>query len=889
MSSTPPLGRVNGGGGSAPSPQSTARGVKLLEDWENNVRLSEVQREAILAIQAACADLPFPEHLLATSAAPVRAESAFSTAGDSERDEGGPNGTLTRKSTILESMDPVETTQQFLSWFEGIEQNMEKGQEDIYRAYLDTVTVYRDTCDLIVQRMDETAVLFKDLNTNFTFVEERTRALQTACEKLLEEQNQLVLLEEEINRRLAYFNELENITRQLNAPGDACTRSTFIPMLGRLDECITFIERNPKYLDAELYGMRFRQCMTRSMTLVKMHVVGEFKHLSWEATQKPPKSDTSAATQLFLKFRTLATRVRPLIGELERRAPANREFLVLLKECFRSYIAVRKQVMLPLVKEAVTKEGNDVIRIIREGCAYLSQVCQDEVGLFRQFFDTGSEDLQNYLDSLNSMLYEAVRPLVIHLQSIDTLSEICQILYANLGGWEIELSRQDDDDEEENESVRNMQRRILADAQGRFVFRAEQFMREEVERFPSLKTSEIEALGNMRRAASQAAGLGSPTPAALATASALARSAEAPATLAVEEQETVADSTAAKPAEVSEGVVEGFQTAAVADGSESLPASGLEGPKRTPFGLGKMVYGGGEYYPTIQRTLYLLGKLYRAVTPPVFEDLAQEAVDMCRRIIVGISEKADPNQSKVDVQLFLMKNLLALREQIAAFDGYFVHNEQNLAFTGLTDILLTLVNPTTFISFGANIKVVESYADAKENLDAEVKRVCEEYIADATKAVVEPLSSFMLKASAFRLRGPAAGGQLRDQAFARPDQIPTLHAAFLDALSSRLKSYVERLDDYLGDRKTEVVLIRVIRANIVDSYRNFFDLVRKEYDPAVGLALSSVPDVEKRILDLLPIALRAEIAKPDDAPPGTEGPLAPPDSDAVIGATDGES
>lgn len=257
-----------------------------------------------------------------------------------------------------------------------------------FRSYLDKVTVYRDTCDSIVDLMDRTAILFKDLDSSFSFVEGRTRALQTACEKLLEEQNQLVFLEEEINRRLAYFDELENITRQLNAPGDACTRSGFIPMLTRLDDCLAFIERNPKFLDADLYGMRFRQCMTRAMTLIKMHVVGEFKQLSWDASQKK-----EGATQLFVKFRTLATRIRPLVGELERRAPANREFLVLLKECIRSYVAARSLITVPLVKENVGTQG-EVLTMVREGCAYLSQVCADEVGLFRQFFETGSEELR---------------------------------------------------------------------------------------------------------------------------------------------------------------------------------------------------------------------------------------------------------------------------------------------------------------------------------------------------------------------------------------------------------------------------------------------------------------------------------------------------------------
>ncbi len=28
---------------------------------------------------------------------------------------------------------------------------------------------------------------------------------------------------------------------------------------------------------------------------------------------------------------------------------------------------------------------------------------------------------------------------------------------------------------------------------------------------------------------------------------------------------------------------------------------------------GKLVYGGGEYYPTLQRTLYILGRMYGSV------------------------------------------------------------------------------------------------------------------------------------------------------------------------------------------------------------------------------------------------------------------------------------
>lgn len=234
------------------------------------------------------------------------------------------------------------------------------------------------------------------------------------------------------------------------------------------------------------------------------------------------------------------------------------------------------------------------------------------------------------------------------MQSIDVLSEVCHSLYAVLGGWETELARTEDEDEE-TEAVRDVTRRVLADAQTRLVFRAEGFLREEVERFPNLKLSEIEALGNMRRAASMAAAIGDglagtvsstlPKPIAKTDSSK-----DAPATLPVEQDTEVAASSESAPLMPEPAHEDDSQrTASAADGSDALPAT--ETPaKRAPFGIGKMVYGGGEHYPTVQRTLYLLGKLYRCVTPPVFEDLAQEAVDMCRRIVIGISERADPGQ-----------------------------------------------------------------------------------------------------------------------------------------------------------------------------------------------------------------------------------------------------
>lgn len=87
-----------------------------------------------------------------------------------------------------------------------------------------------------------------------------------------------------------------------------------------------------KYKDSELYQMRFRQCMTRGMTLIKMHFITKLRALSAEVASKKPvlaKGETikqATATALFyVKFRTIAFPLRALVTELEKRCVSHKE------------------------------------------------------------------------------------------------------------------------------------------------------------------------------------------------------------------------------------------------------------------------------------------------------------------------------------------------------------------------------------------------------------------------------------------------------------------------------------------------------------------------------------------------------------------------------------
>lgn len=57
-----------------------------------------------------------------------------------------------------------------------------------YRNYLGVVSQYRQSCDDFLKDLEDTSKLFDDLGNEYGFVEMRTRSLQSACEKLLNEQ-----------------------------------------------------------------------------------------------------------------------------------------------------------------------------------------------------------------------------------------------------------------------------------------------------------------------------------------------------------------------------------------------------------------------------------------------------------------------------------------------------------------------------------------------------------------------------------------------------------------------------------------------------------------------------------------------------------------------------
>lgn len=80
----------------------------------------------------------------------------------------------------------------------------------------------------------------------------------------------------------------------------------------------------------------------------------------------------------------------------------------------------------------------------RTGCAYLRTVCLSEWQLFRSFFSTtGQNEVYQYLETLCDNLYDSLRPRILHEQKLEVLCELCNVIQA--------LNSLDGDSSEEEE------------------------------------------------------------------------------------------------------------------------------------------------------------------------------------------------------------------------------------------------------------------------------------------------------------------------------------------------------------------------------------------------------------------------------------------------------
>ncbi|PIA57838.1 hypothetical protein AQUCO_00500034v1 [Aquilegia coerulea] len=747
--------------GSANLPRSGAvsKGYDFASIWEQNAPLTEQQQAALSLLSNAVVERPFP---VSVPQEILGQDNRFS---------------VSTKDNLLEDSGAIEA---FYKWFSELEASMKSETEEKYRHYVNTLTERIEACDGILDQVDETLHLFNELQLQHQAVATKTKTLHDACDHLLMEKQRLIEFAEALRSKLNYFDELENVATNFYSPNMRVGNGHFLPLLKRLDECISYVERNPQYAESSVYLVKFRQLQSRALGMIRSHVISVLKSASSQDRTGPcpplvlavirgngaAVSEGVEASVIYVRFKAAASELKPILMEIESRS-SRKEYAEVLAECHRLYCEQRLSLVKGIVHQRISEFAlkEALPSLTRSGCAYLMQVCYLEHQLFDHFFPSSSEDVTSLaplIDPLCTYLYDTLRPKLIHEANLDFLCELVDILKVEVLGEQ--LSKRS----ESLAGIHPTLLRVLADVHERLTFRAQTHIRDEIANYLPFD-EDLDYPGKLEQSAETISGTTSNT--------------------------------------------DVFKS----------------------------------WYPPLEKTLSCLSKLYRCLEPAVFTGLAQEAVEVCSMSIQKASKLIAKRSSPMDGQLFLIKHLLILREQIASFDFEFSVTHKELDFSHLLEHLRRILrgqaslfdwSRSTSLARTLSPRVLESQIDAKKELEKNLKSTCEEFIMSVTKLVVDPMLSFVTKVTSVEValssinqeqKPDSVLAKPKNLASATPDRVAELVQTVGISIQQELPKVMARMKLYLQNPSTRTILFKPIKTNIVEAHVQLQSLLKSEY------------------------------------------------------------
>ncbi|KAJ2448608.1 Golgi transport complex subunit 3 [Coemansia sp. RSA 2336] len=447
------------------------------DDWEQKFALTDSLRSGLAELQDACS--AYHTQLLLSREAPK--EPAFPHRHASPLLSTRRNSSLRNLSTLRamspvprrpnNALEPIETTAQFLEWYGRVESRLAAEQDAESHAYAQHLRLRKEQCGRMAQEAECVAEALQGIQRELDRVNERSSGVQAACFEQQAREARLKRMSEEISEQLSVYQSLGPIAQLLNAPGDkVCLDPSFLPSLQRIEEATEFITKHAGARDSELYLMRFGQCRTRGLTLIKMHAQREFRRLGAQLEAKK-------GSDVHVRFRTAAVQLRPLLEALQRHQQGAAGTQV-LADVQHAYFMVRMnwlRIHVPRSLHEIEREHEDEAGMVRDWCAFMMNVCADEGRLFVEMFGQEAPLLREHEDQAMALFHEQVRPRIIRKADVESLAMLSLTL--------LTYQRPATDGDTQLDAFYAAVAAVLQDAQQRLAFRAQAFVQSEIARF----------------------------------------------------------------------------------------------------------------------------------------------------------------------------------------------------------------------------------------------------------------------------------------------------------------------------------------------------------------------------------------------------------------------
>eukprot|EP00339_Tiarina_fusa_P009055 CAMPEP_0117008848 /NCGR_PEP_ID=MMETSP0472-20121206/8208_1 /TAXON_ID=693140 ORGANISM="Tiarina fusus, Strain LIS" /NCGR_SAMPLE_ID=MMETSP0472 /ASSEMBLY_ACC=CAM_ASM_000603 /LENGTH=818 /DNA_ID=CAMNT_0004710987 /DNA_START=23 /DNA_END=2479 /DNA_ORIENTATION=+ len=154
-----------------------------------------------------------------------------------------------------------------------------------------------------------------------------------------------------------------------------------------------------------------------------------------------------------------------------------------------------------------------------------------------------------------------------------------------------------------------------------------------------------------------------------------------------------------------------------------------------------------SWFPPMRSVLRILSKIFRVVEPRVFEDIALQSVQSCTNCLKDGAAYIQKRRTVMDADLFLVKHLLILREQLSPFDIDLRSVERQLDFSDAGKAvsrflanrnrrLFSMSTENALVSLlREGVSVNEESVDSKRDLEEALRTACNAFIDHTCKTL----------------------------------------------------------------------------------------------------------------------------------------------------------
>ncbi|EDK41754.2 hypothetical protein PGUG_05852 [Meyerozyma guilliermondii ATCC 6260] len=622
-------------------------------------------------------------------------------------------GTAERRDHVLYPFSSAEYNQLWSGYIDTYTYNSILTNEDIEnigQLPIDSALNFQHNCQLnseaiedLIRDTDAILAVLDRLVDQYNKVDRDTSDFAKQSQRLLEEQKRAEETSSEISEALSVFEASEWITKVLSSPGiNLVKKRSFKEAMAKLDSCIEFVDTHPNYKDIDTYRARFRQCMTRALTLIRNYLIEDIK--STAALSESTKTETSSMeVTVYSDFKNHANRhngefysFHNLIVEIEKRYKTHPEYEGLLSDVSSQYFRVRSNLVASYINqnvETLSKKytgEKDLVQLCQNNISFFKRVIEREHGLFCQYFSGSASSpvahhyegqLYEWYKDLLEPLYDTLRDRIIRAVSISELCSLMTLLQkyyefedpeGSMGGsvvGSVVGSTVGSISSDVPIDYGQLFEPIVADVQSRLIFRVQRFVDDNIINYkPRPKDLQI---GSTK--------------------------------VNVTHQD---------------------------DEVNLFP----------------------QMYLPVGKALTVLSSIYDLINSAVFDDLAHYIVHSCIQILQTSGYKlAESHLGSLDAKLYYLKNLMLVQHQLNNFDIQHVRTETALDFTsGLSEILNQvrhgdfMVNYTKsggFIELARRSapRVVNNMIDAKYEIDSELNNAVQDFIGQCVKQISKPI------------------------------------------------------------------------------------------------------------------------------------------------------